>query len=247
MTLLELGARRNCSIQISKDTHMLTALPACYGPMRRHVRHRLTLVRAGSLTNGRQPLTLTEKRALYGNSERAGIKLHHPFVKPEHESDTYFCDEQVAYPSDRYSQIVAHTYMSAVRFPYLTKSRQVVEYGTFCKECNIQMEYQEYSWKQEQERRRQAFQFTSQNEKMERRDMLNRMRKRASRQYTETEEAEEDWSLKCQKNGVGADEYSMTLVEHQKSHAKDKLSSNERKYRAKVKDDIEQTFFSTGL
>jgi len=240
VTLISLCCQRNGSIRNINNLPILRTITGSYttelsGPLHTTpVFHRTSLVRGSSVssTPGRS-LTEKEHHTLFGNARTATI-YHYPFLAKDEESDLRPTTNYV--PPDTAKQ-VAHRYMSAISFPYLTTSRKTVEYGVFCGECVLHMRFEEHIWREEQTIRRMNFQDPSPTFRT--RDRINNLRRKASKQYTESEDALNDarrrdrWNEKVLMEEVNEDsqEGRLSIQEHRLMHERQQLSSAEIEWR----------------
>jgi hypothetical protein len=157
---------------------------------------------------------------LLGN-ERSAIINHHPFLTPSAESD--ISPSADSYHSPESTKEISYRYTTALLFPYLPSSKNLLDHGTPCPDCTLHMQFSEDRWTKEQENRRRNFQDATAS--LRGREYINGTRKAASMMYSVSDEASRD-----------GDGRGMSIQEHRLLHTGEILSAAEIKFRAKTKD-----------
>jgi hypothetical protein len=163
-----------------------------------------------------------DKRIVYG-STLAGEVYHHPLVKRAAESEIGPDRDISSHSKEHYR------YQTAIKMPYLTRTKSIQDFGTLCVDCNLHMQFEERRWQTDQENRRQNFQTATAS--LHRRGLINKARRLACTEFSSSEETRQEIGLGRESLVERNSDPCLSIQEHTQVHSTDTLSMEEFNFR----------------
>lgn len=229
-TLTSLICHRNTSLRGMTDVRLLKTIPDKYGPARVPTTTTLLLLSRSVVPAPGKSLTENEQRTLFGNNRSATI-YYHPLTPPTSQSDI---SEDSRFVAPDAAKKAIQTYMTAVKFPYLTTASKDSDYGTSCRNCYLHMVYHEDVWVKEQRARHHPLQMAP-SASLRRKNLINGAREKGCIRYTTSKAALQDQkNLDLTTVETNKPWTAMSIQEHAATHKDDKLGLREQAFRARM-------------